>query len=179
MNTLSLTDTLKMHAALGRYGFAPKMVGEIDAVVRNQDGSIDQRIKQHNLFTHLYGDTNGWIAAGNQMVSAWIFISNDDSDMLALKTVFRSTYANTMTSSTTTIKNGAAKTWTFQNTFAAPTAPGRTINVIGLAYADYTRVGSYACALAGAYCATKLTSPITQSNTQTLEITYRVTIMRG
>lgn len=179
MKKLSLTDTLKMHAALGRHGFAPKMVGEIDAVVRNQDGSIDQRIKQHNLFTHLYGDSNAWSSGGNPMSSGYVFITNDDGEMLPLKSIFRSTYVDTMTMSATNTKSGSAKTWTFQVTFAAPTAPGRTVNIIGIGNATYTRIGSYACAITGVYCATKLTSPITQSNTQTLEITYRVTIMRG
>jgi len=70
----------------------------------------------------------------------------------------------------------ANKIWTFSATFSAPTAPGRYVRWVGMAYYTYydaVTAYTYGRITGMAISGTKLTSELYQSSTQTLEIVYK------
>lgn len=144
-----------------------------------EPGKIVQQCAQENMILRPLWP---WLTLYNygspQMTVARIGLSSHDRDAHELWSYILTNYANTAISTSISASvNFAGKYWTFSYTFGAPTAPGRTIRVLGLGpQADegtsytYTR-GWIAVTL------TRLTSSIYQSNTQTFEVVYKFTFV--
>lgn len=156
----------------------PVLEGMIDAVLRAEDGSIIQHVHQHNLITEFFrllyapnGDFQHHIQS--------VFIHENSEPMHRKRTAMRTTMPGEFAQQTTPTLDGPSRIWTYQTVFAAP-ATQRTIRTIGLCRAasgsGFTglRVG-----VAGITAATLLSSPIVQTTSSTLEVSYRIAIQRN
>jgi hypothetical protein len=179
---LSLGQLLDLHRLEGKGSFSVKPQGHVDLVIRNADGSVDQAASKSNLTTSLWNDN--WhftdVFSGQQPSTAYVFILPDDGDdMNPYKTAGRHLYPNNYEVSSIASINTSTKTWTWTAVFNQPSA-NRTFRYIGLR----TRLGvqdtnGNARTAGGIYAMTKMTSDITQTSVQTLEVVYRVSFTRA
>lgn len=143
-------------------------------------GEIVCQHSQHNdvLRTFWKYWFNYYYGARNLSTVCRIFLSNHNQPIHELWSEFVATYANTCASSVlTATKNYAGKYWTYNYTFAAPTAPGRTIRIVSLGTGEDQAVSYTYCRYWNGLAATKLSSDIYQSSTQTFEVVYRLTFV--
>jgi hypothetical protein len=107
-----------------------------------------------------------------------IFLSNHNQPIHEMWSAFVATYADTCASSVLTASiNYTGKYWTYSYTFAAPAAPGRTIRIVSLGVSNDQATSYTYCRYWHGLAATKLSSDIYQSNTQTFEVVYRLTFV--
>lgn len=178
---LTLDQVLDLHRKEGKGSFSVKVSGHVDLIVRNLDGSVDQAASKSNLATSLWNDNWHFSDYFSQYIpaTAYTFILPDDGgEMNPYKTAGRHLYPNNYEVFTTASINTATKTWTWTAVFNQPSAD-RTFRYIGLG----TRIGAQATSgnfrgPAGIYAMTKMTSNITQTSVQTLEVVYRVSFTR-
>jgi hypothetical protein len=99
---------------------------------------------------------------------------NAGDAMSVHRSIFRSTYTDTMTVSTGTFAvDTAARTWLWSGLFPAPSINDRVFRAVGFSpYADGGAAGyrTVASALTGV----QLTAAITQTTAQTVQISYLV-----
>jgi hypothetical protein len=144
----------------------------------SEPGPIVKQVAQHNVILPGFAI---WINNGvaNTLLSrAELLISNDDQPTHPRKDLWFSTYANAtyMDLNGTGSCDFANKIWTFSTTFSAPTAPGRYVRWVGMAYYPHYNVVTaytYGRITGNAISGTKLTSELYQTDTQTLEIVYK------
>ena len=154
----------------------PVFEGTVEAVLRDADGGVVQRVCQKNLVTEYFRAllTKVDIEINGQ----YVFINETTEQMHVKRNAMRTTLPGVWQMAVTPTLDGPNRIWTYQTTFAAPPAE-RTIRVIGLTRQVETtgftnvKVGPLAiCA------ATSLSTPIVQPTSSTLEVSYRLAIQR-
>jgi len=181
-HTLSLGQLLELHRLEGRGSFSIKPHGHVDIVVRNADGSVDQAMSKSNLTTSLWND-NWHFSYGStyeDLTSMYVIILPEDGDdMNPYKTMGRHLYPNNYEVFTTASVNTSTKTYTYTVAFGQPSSD-RTVRYVGLRTSIAAQRTSGAARFAdGIFAMTKLTSDITQTSSQTLEVVYRVSFTRS
>lgn len=178
---LSLSQLKDLHREQGRRPLGIAVKGHIDLVVRNEDGSIDQIVSKDNLATSLWNDV--WLFGFQDLRSLNLFILPDDNGtMNQFKTAGRHLYSGQYEVNSSASVNTSTSTWTYTGVLGSPTGipagTARSVRYIGLKTSNpegtesNTRYAQYIFAM------TRMTSDITQSTTQTLEIVYRVSFSR-
>lgn len=168
-------------ALAGKINICPKIKGEVFLEFRDKHtGKVIRRRHIKNTRTwyarniwHKYYHTYG---TNNRIV-----IANDDSDMDIHKNILRCSYEdNTQNFFVGTViftPNPATNIWQFQSTFAAPLTEDKVINIIGLQCGtSETPAGTYAWISGKCVAATKLPTPETQTVTEVLSVTYKITL---
>ncbi len=156
----------------------PRIEGLVDVVLRNADGSIAEAVHKRNmvteLFRMLFASNDHPIGAGNVNV----FIHENAAAMHAKRTVMRTTMSNTWAQIVTPTRDGPNRLWTFQTVFAAP-GTARVFQTVGISRNRSTTViFNGKTGPTNIMAATVLGSPISQSTSQTLEVTYRLAFLR-
>jgi len=180
----TLAQVMDANRAHGWHPMAPVMHdNQIEIYLRDvASGTLQGHVKAKNMATRVFNNLLCFaIHYGTdfQVNGGFIVVSNDLTAMHALKTVIRSTYPGTMAATASLAINNVAKTWTFSGTFAAP-ASNRTFQFVGITsqhgteYVPSTNNRNIGPLL----CGTRLTSPLIQTTTQTLEIVYRIAFTR-
>lgn len=174
----TLSQLLKIHKKEGvRAAGSMPFRGEVEVVLRDiPTGKIVRRVKKRNMSTRWMGDfwnELDWQNPGH------IFLSNDTKDMHSRKGMMRNTFRDASSVAAAYSYNLTNKTWTFTGTISAPTAGyTRVFQNIGISlYDEYTFTG-YSRMIFNVLAATKLTSAITQTDTQQVEVSYRFTFQR-
>jgi hypothetical protein len=146
-----------------------RIKGFIDAVCRNDDGSVGWEVHQPNLITDLGRRLWSFQWFGS---TAQIFICGVAETPLASRCALIDSNLSTAYATGATPTNDSntnTKSWSF--TFATP-GSNRTVAAIGVAYptpaANFGAINIMAYSL--------LTPPKTQSTSQTLELSYRLTM---
>jgi hypothetical protein len=151
---------------------------EVEIFLRDaKSGELQGHVKKRNMATRFLHQIFGRISS-DKINTGYVTISNDPTPMNLWKTVIRSTYANAMVLAATTSVNSTARTWTFSASLPPPTAPGRVFQFVGVGVYGESAPSTNARYSSGIFCGTTLSSELTQTNTQTLEIVYRVLFTR-
>ncbi len=111
----------------------------------------------------------------------YVFVANDDGHVMdRWKSVLPYNYTTDSSQGNTRALDSANLIWTFQTTFGAPAA-NRTFRYVGLSLSDFTTAPApnYHQLNCNVVAATRLTSQLTQTTTQTLEVTYRLAWQRA
>lgn len=176
MPRLSLTELKKAHADHGRMPLSVKVDGHVDLVVKNEDGSVDQAVSKSNLTTQLW--PLSWQRYnGPNLRSLTMFIAPDDNgQMETYKTMIRHLYPENYAVSVTATLNATTETWTYTGVFGLPSL-NRVFRYVGLC-SNVPTEGT-ARAAGGIFAMTRMTSDISQTTTQTLEVVYRVSFSRA
>lgn len=177
---LTLDQVLDLHRKEGKGSFSVKVSGHVDLIVRNPDGSVDQAASKSNLTTSLWSDN--WHYADSlsgliPTVMNVIILPDDDGEMNPYKTVGRHMYSSNYEVNATASINTTTDTWTWTVVFNQPSV-NRTISYIGLRTRTESQVATNSRLAGGIFAMTKMTSPITQTTVQTLEVVYRVSFTR-
>lgn len=156
----------------------PQVEGIIDAVLKDADGNILQHVHQHNLITDyfrlLFAPTNNFAHHINA-----VFIHENSEPMHRKRTMMRTVLPGTFAQSSTPTLDGPSRIWTYQSVFAAPVTQ-RTIRTIGLCRdADASGFTGLKLGVFGIIAATRLSSPIIQTTSSTLEVSYRLAFQRS
>lgn len=173
---LSLAEVVGIHRARGLPALNTKVDGIVDMIVREQDtGRVVQHLHQKNMVTEAfrqYWFTLSSMAGGN--VGIWLSELSDTWN--AFRTLERFYLLGTVFQTTSLTTTPSTLTWLYQTTFSAPSGT-RTINSIGLGRSTTAPTGN-AKVVSGIMAATILGTPIVQTNTQTLEVNYRLLLSR-
>lgn len=154
----------------------PTFKGWVDAVCREEDGSVAWEVHQPNLVTDLmrrhfvHGDLNGSVAI--------ITSPGIDPPTVGRTCLFDdgATTSAQYSGAIAAVKNTITNTRSWTTTFTAPAA-NRTVGIVGLQsvasgiYRWYTSYG-----LSALYAYTVLSPVRVQTTTSTLEVTYRITM---
>lgn len=175
---LSLTEMKKLYAASGRRPLAIKVNGHVDAIVRNEDGSVDQAISKSNLATDLWNERFMWPSV--DLRNMYVFILPDDNgNPEPFRTAARHVYSNAYDAYVTASVNTSTSTWTWTAVLGTPSV-NRVFRYIGLRTGDQGQHGDASMRAASyIYNLTKMTSDISQTTSQTLEVVYRVSFTRA
>jgi hypothetical protein len=176
---LTLSQLADLHQRIRPKKMGIKVEGEIEARIINADGSVDQVVKQSNLSTDYLKIR--WMFNNQVVTTMYVFIANDDGwPMHEWKSVIPGNHTTDSTRGDVRSLDSANLIWTFQTTFPAPLVD-RVFRYVGLkdqeAAAAITPV--WTINNPGVYAATRLTAELTQTTTQTLEITYRLAWQRA
>lgn len=178
MNNLSLSELYRLQQQIRDHKLGITFRGEAEVKIFNADGSLDQAVKQKNAETpFLRALFNFQDQARTTMI---VFIANDDGwPMDRWKSFIPHNYTTDSHQADGRSLDSANLIWTFQTTFAAP-AVNRTFRYVGLSASDWGPAPSphYFIKNNNVYAATRLTSQLTQTTTQTLEVTYRLAWQR-
>lgn len=180
---LTLDQVLDLHRKEGKGSFSVKVNGHVDLIVRNLDGSVDQAASKSNLTTSLWNDNwhfNDGASVGSLAPTGLhVFILPDDGgEMNPYKTAGRHLYPDNYEVFADASINTATKTWTWTAVFNQPSV-NRSFRYIGLRTRYYAQpTNGNARTPAGIYAMTRMTSDITQTSVQTLEVVYRVSFTR-
>ena len=181
MSRLSLGDIRAIHRQQGALSFIPKITGYVQATKRDiNTGEITGSIAEHNLVTSAPFDW--WAEEWDRRlyINRYIFISNEVDQPDSWKSIYYNTYQDvSKLIDTAGAINTASLYWTFQVTFSAPTAPGRTIRNIGICAENDDIAYLNARMAVGVFCVARLTSDLFQSNTESLEVVYRLTFQQA
>lgn len=155
----------------------PKIDGIVDVFLRDADGNILQHEHKHNLITEYHRLL--FLPNGNfAHHTLYVFINETNEPAHFKRTMLRTTLPGTWAQNVTPSLDGTNRIWTYQTVFSAPPAQ-RTIRSVGLARRistpGYTNVKSGPAAI---NAMTILSSPIVQSTTETLEVSYRLALQR-
>lgn len=173
---LSLSELKKLYETEGRRPFAVKVDGHVDLVVRNADGTVDQAVSKPNLATSLWNDR--WSYGGVNLRNMYLCILPDDNgDMDPYKTAGRHLYPNNYEVAVTASVNSSTSTWTYTGVLGTPSAD-RTFRYVGLRHNAAAVTDSTARAASFIYAMTRMTTNISQTTSQTLEVVYRVSFSR-
>ena len=141
----------------------PGVIGIVDAVLRNADGSIAQHEHKHNLVTEQFRSYLASPNDGNLIDTNYVFINENTEPMHRKISAMRSALPGTFVQSITAAKDGPNRIWTYATVFAVNT-------------------GGYTNAFPGVHAiiaATVLSTAITQTPAQTLEVNYRLAFQRS
>lgn len=174
--TLSQLAEMHFHHRPTRKTF--RREGVVEVLLRNDDGSVDEVVKQKNAETRWLQIL--YVYPGRDERNHEVFIANDDGwPMHPWKSVLPSNYSTDSDQVAFRTLDSTNLVWTFQTTFSAPAAD-RTFRYVGLKYKDADSGLSGTARLnPNVIAATRLTSSLTQTTTQTLEITYRISWQRA
>lgn len=181
INNLSLSELAALHQQIRPNLKGRKFVGEVEVRVVNEDGTIDQVVKKKNAATRWL---NMWWAFNDRLDTTMeVFVATDDGhDMHPWKSVIPGNHTSDSDLADVRSLDSANLIWTFQTTFSAPTVD-RVFRYVGLKYqsADNNAGTSpnYIQLHPNVIAATRLTANLTQTTTQTLEITYRLAWQRA
>lgn len=174
---LSLSQLKKMHENNGRRPIAVKVTGHVDVIVRNLDGEVDQAASKKNLTTDMWNDI--WSFGPVDLRNMNVFILPDDGgDVHKYKTAGRHLYQDNYEVYAYAALNSSTDTWTWTAVFNPPAA-NRVFRYIGLKSNAGIGTDSVGRSVTNIYAMTKMTSDISQSTIQTLEIVYRVSFSRA
>jgi hypothetical protein len=179
---LSLNQVLDLHRSEGQSQMALRLDGHVDLIVRNDDGTVDQAASKSNLTTELWLDN--WHYYGVDLRYMYLFILPDDGgEMHPLKTAGRHLYPDNYEVSlgpdqSNISINNATRTWTFTAVFGQPSS-NRSFRYLGLrARNNPAGIDGNAKNENFIFAMTRMTSDVTQTTTQTLEVVYRVSFTR-
>jgi hypothetical protein len=168
-------------------GHKPMSVkGFVDVVVRNEDGSVADHRHQRNIVLESFRPMLGFFSIENSTSfqatafgdNQWIFIHENNQPINRHNSFWRSTTPGTVVLALTWTRDGANRIWSTSGVIASG-QPTRTIQTIGISVNQSTSTGGGVTANIGrVWSATVLSSPVTQLNTQSLEITYRYAFSR-
>lgn len=178
---LSLRQLKELHKEQGRQPLNVAVKGHVDAIVRNSDGSVDQLVSKDNLATSLWNDA--WmIREQNLRYLDLLILPDDNGVMTPYKTAGRHLYSGQYEVDCYASVDGATSTWTYTGVFPAPTGipagTSRSVRYIGLKTSNNQGTDNTARYAQYIFAMTRMTSDITQSTTQTLEVVYRVSFSR-
>lgn len=182
MNNLTLSELARLHQQIRPKLMTMGFVGEVEAKLVNADGSVDQVVKQKNAATTWLNKL--WqVANDRNETSMEVAIANDDGwPMHPWKSLLVNNYTTDSQQVDDRSLDSANLIWTFQTTFSAPAAD-RIFRYVALGFqASDAAVASspyYTQHLYNIIAATRLTAQLTQTTTQTLEITYRLAWQRA
>jgi len=162
-----------------------KVIGQVEWALRNADGSIAQEGEGTNLVVDngrlfVYHQDNE-----NYPVGRYLFIANDNHDVIPIVNQLDSAvgtdsnFANVRLDTGTGGWNRSTLTRTVSGTFTAPIST-RTVTHIGLAFGTAQFNGTTASGYGThgqLFSALKIDPPITQTTSQTLEVTYKVIVL--
>ena len=127
---LTLAELKKLHEMDGRDQLGIKVDGQVEIIVRNEDGSVDQVFNKKNLATSLWNDY--WMFYWPDLRNLNIFIlPNDNYEMNGYRTSARHNYTNNYEVNVWASVNSSTDTWTYTGVLGAPSA-ARAIRYIGL-----------------------------------------------
>lgn len=186
-------ETAEIYRRLGLQGPTPGLMGKlegwVDAVCREEDGSVAWEVHQKNLITNLgyFRYAMGWHQANQAgqwrtgATSMYIFLSPSTEAPVASRYTLVDDgtgiglYANQAgpPAADNPSYNAATLTWTYSYTFGTG---NRQIGTIGLGSAYQTTSGIWG-PVEAIFAYTLLTPAKTQTGSQTVETVYRVTFI--
>ena len=155
----------------------PSVMGIVDVVLRDENGEIVHHEHKHNLITDQF--RTYWVTNNNQEIGAfYVFINENIEAMHAKRSAMRTILPGTWAQNITPSKDGPNRIWTYATVFAPPPVT-RTFKTVGLTRAiengGYTNIDGGPNSIVAA---TVLSSAITQTTAQTLEVNYRLAFQR-
>jgi len=158
----------------------PKIDGIVDVFLRDaKTGEILEHQHKRNLITEyhriLLGPNSDYTPT-----AMYVFINENSEAMHPKRTSMRTTLPGVWAMTNTPTIDGPNRIWTYQVVFAAPPSQ-RVIRTIGLARGIHTINGytNLKNGIQAINAATVLSSPITQTTSATLEVSYRLAIQRS
>ena len=181
INNLSLSELAALHQQIRPNLKGRAFVGEVEARIVNADGGVDQVVKQKNMSTGWLNISWGFNDRNDTVME--VFVASDDGwPMHPWKSVIPGCHSSDSDLGDTRALDSANLIWTFQTTFGAP-AVDRVFRYVGLKYqsaASGAGVAPYWHQMhPNVIAATRLTANLTQTTSQTLEITYRLAWQRA
>ena len=157
--------------------------GMVDVVVRNDDGSIAGHHRSRNMvldtFRVLLASMNSSLWGFDFNTNQIMFIHENNQPIFKHGSTIRSVLAGTRSASVTWTIDGPNRLWSTGIVIASG-QPTRTFQSVGIAYNQSL---SGAGGITGGYLTvlamTLLSAPVTQLNTQSLELTYRFSFSRN
>jgi hypothetical protein len=157
----------------------PGIVGIVDAVLRNEDGSIADHRHQKNMITDFFRIFFVYFNSGGQISQNYVFLNQNTEAMHPKRTAMRNLLPGTFANSVSPIIDGDNRIWTYSTVFTAPPST-RIFQTIGLAKSTNTDTqNNVKAGPQGIFAATVLSSQVTQTTSQTLEINYRLAFQRN
>ncbi len=162
---------------IGSGGFQlPHVEGIVDVVLKNEDGSIADHVHQKNMVLEFYRML--FYGTDIDLSTMYLFIGSNSEPMHPKRNSFRNLIPSPFSVNLAPTFDGPNRLWTYFNTFSAPAA-NRTFRTVGLGKNSTGATNSNANRGIVQVCAaTVLGTPITQTTSQTLEVTYRLAFQR-
>lgn len=158
----------------------PKVTGIVDAVLRNEDGSIADHRHQKNMITDFFRIFFVYYTnAGASIAPNYVFLNHNSEPMHPKRTAMRNVLPGTFAMNLSPSFDGPNRIWTYSTVFVAPPST-RIFQTIGLSKSISTGTqNNVKAGPQGIFAATVLSSPITQTTSQTLEVNYRLAFQRN